>query len=84
MEKWFLFAYDTNILVIDKGMDALQQMLKQSYKREIWFKNNLLIMAMIFHFNKIRPILRPCIVFNNSETTYTTKLRSLGLTLQKI
>jgi hypothetical protein len=79
--KMVLFADDTNILLIDKGMDALQQKLN-SYETEMWFKNNNLlidtekIMAMLFRFNKIRPILRPCIIFNNSETTYTTKLRS--------
>ena len=76
-----LFADDTNILVTDKGMDALQQKLN-SYETEIWFQNNNLfintekIMVMLFRFNKTRPILRPCIVSNKSETTYTTKLRS--------
>jgi len=30
---------------------------------------------MLFNFNEIKPAVMPCIVFNNSEIGYTTKLR---------
>lgn len=38
MEKWFLFADDTNILVIDKGVDALQQKLNRVMKEKYGLK----------------------------------------------
>jgi hypothetical protein len=72
-----LFADDTNILVIDKDKDALQQKINKVMKQlETRFQeNNLLIntkktVAILFHFNKIRFADRPHIVFNNSEIAY--------------
>ena len=38
-------------------------------------------MAILFHFNKIWPEIRPRIVFNNSEIAYTSKLRFLGINI---
>ena len=36
-------------------------------------------MTMLFHFNKIRSVVRTCIVFNNSEVAYISKLSFLGI-----
>jgi hypothetical protein len=42
--KMVLFADDTNILVTDKNLDALQLKLRRVMEQlEIWFQKNLLI-----------------------------------------
>jgi hypothetical protein len=71
---------------IDKDKDSFQQKINKVTKQlETWFQeNNLLIntkktVAMSFHFNKIRFADRPHIVFNNSEITYSSELRFLGI-----
>jgi len=33
---------------------------------------------MLFHFNEIKPVVMPRIVFNNSNIAYTSKLRFFG------
>ena len=55
-------------------------------KLEIWFQNNLLTntkktMAMLFHSNKISPVVRTHVVFNNSKIAYTSKLRFLSINI---
>jgi len=83
-----LLSDDTNILVIDKDLDILQQKWKRVTKQlEIWFQiNNLLInntktKAKLFHSNKISPVVRIRVIFNNSEIAYTSKLRFLGINI---
>jgi len=54
---------------------------------EIWFQNNNLListkktMAMLLHSNKISPVVRIHVVFNNSKIAYTSKLRFLGINI---
>jgi len=54
---------------------------------EIWFQNNNLLintkrtMEMLFHSNQISPVVRIHVVFNNSEISYTSKLRFLGINI---
>jgi hypothetical protein len=76
--KMVLLPDDTNILVIDKDMDVLQPKWNRVIKQlEIWFQNNNLLinnkktMAKLFHSNKISPLVRIHVVFNNSEIAYT-------------
>jgi len=58
--------------------------VKQS---EIWFQNNYLLIntkkttAILFHFNKISPLVRIHGVFINSKTAYTSKLRFLWINI---
>jgi hypothetical protein len=55
---------------------------------EMCFQNNNLLintkktMAKLFHPNKISPVVRTHVVFNNSKIAYASKLRYLkGLSL---
>jgi hypothetical protein len=54
--------------------------------KQIWCQNNNLIkknkktMPVLLHFNNFRPVVMPRIVFNNTETAYTSKLRFLKKT----
>lgn len=70
--KMVLFADYTNILVIHKDMDALQQKLNRVLKQICCENNNLLIntkktMSVLLQFNKIRPVIMPRIVFNTQK-----------------
>ena len=38
-------------------------------------------MAMLLHSNKISPVVRIHVVFNNSKIAYTSKLRFLGINI---
>jgi hypothetical protein len=69
--KMVLFADYTNILV-HKDVDAFQQKLNRVLKQICCENNNLLIntkktMSVILQFNKIRPVIMPCIVFNTQK-----------------
>jgi hypothetical protein len=54
---------------------------------EIWFlKNNLIIntektFAMSFHSKQLRVLLRPKIVFKNTEIAYQSELKFLGINM---
>ena len=84
--KMVLLPDDTNILVIGKDLNVLQPKWNRVMKQlEIRFQNNNLlvntkkIMAMLFQSNKISPLVRIHVVFNNSKTAYTSKLIFLGI-----
>jgi len=86
--KMVLLPDDTNILVRYKDLDVLQAKCNRVIKHlEIWFKNNNILintkktMAMLLHSNKISPVVRIHVVFNNSEIAYTSKLRFLGINI---
>jgi hypothetical protein len=40
-------------------------------------------MTMLFHSNKISPVVRIHVVFNKLETAYTSQLRFLGINIRE-
>ena len=79
--KMVLFADYTNVLVIHKDVDALQQKLNRVMKQICCQNDNVLIntkktMSVILQFNKIRPVIMPRIVYNTQKL-----LRFLGFNI---
>jgi hypothetical protein len=83
-----LFADDTNILVIDKDINTLQGKINRVIIHlETWFlKNNLVIntdktKAMLFQLNKLYVMTKPVITFKNTNITYTSQFKFLGVNI---
>jgi hypothetical protein len=64
--KLVLFAVDSNIPIIHKNTDAVQERLNRVMKQfDTWFSNNSLIIntdkikALLFHFNKTCNLVKP-------------------------
>ena len=81
-----MYADDTNIFVVDKEEEALQQKITLVIQQlELWFgKNDLMVnidktCAISFHFNQRRHPGRSYIIFNNKEITYSSEIKFLGL-----
>jgi phage-related protein len=81
-----LFAYDTNILVIDKNENALQDKInKVMMQLEAWFSmNNMIINSenskpMYIQLNKIQDCIEPDITFKKVKINYTSQFRFLGI-----
>jgi hypothetical protein len=86
--KLVLFADDSNILIINKNIDAIQEKLNRAIKQfETWFKNNSRIIntditkAMLFHFNKTCNLVKPNIAFKYVEISYTSAVQFLGINI---
>ena len=86
--KLVLYADDTNILVTGNNEDDLLAKLSSVTKQlEGWFFNNDLIVnttktvAMSFHLCHSKPPYKPSIVLQNSEITYKTEVKFLGMNI---
>ena len=86
--NFVLYADDTNILVVDKEEETLQQKVTLVMQwLELWFKKNDLIVnidktcAISFHANQRKYFTRPCIKFHEKEITYNSEIKFLGLNI---
>jgi hypothetical protein len=81
-----LYADDINILVIDNKEEALQSKLAYVTKKlELWFFMSDLIVntsktvAMSFYLCPSNSPCKPCIVLFNTDITYKSKVKFLGM-----
>jgi hypothetical protein len=79
--KLVLFADDTNIILVDKNEDALQQkMLYVMKELDMASKTDLIIniektVATFFHSNQFRLPNKPLVVFNNIQIVFKPGVR---------
>jgi hypothetical protein len=81
-----LYADDSNILVTDNDKENLQAKLSSVMKKlEAWFLNNDLIenttktVAVSFHLSQSKPPHKPNILLQNTEITYMSEVKFLGM-----
>ena len=84
--KLVIYAHGTNILVTDNHKENLQTILYSVMKQlEDWFLNNDLIVnttktfAMLFHLCQSKPSYKPNILLQNTEITYISEVKFLGM-----
>jgi hypothetical protein len=83
-----LVADDTNILIKDNNIDAVQARLNRVIKQfETWFSNNSLAInidktqAILFHLHRTCNLVMPRIVFKNVEISYTSEVQFLEINI---
>ena len=84
--KFVLYADDTNILIVDKEEEMLQQKITSVMKHmEKWFSDSDLIVnidktcAISFHHYQNHQPIKPSIKLQNKIIGYKTELKFLGL-----
>jgi hypothetical protein len=84
--KLVIYADDTNILVTDTDKENLQAKLSSVMKQlEAWFLNNHLTVnttktvAMSFHLCQSKPPYKVNILLQNTEITYVSEVKFLGM-----
>jgi hypothetical protein len=84
--KQVIYADNTNILVTDNDKENLQAKPSSVMKQlEAWFFNNDLIVVttktatMSFHLCPSKPPYKPNILLQNTEITYTSEVKILGM-----